>query len=334
MRQWDKLRHKLGRDYGKRWRRLTASFQPDVVVVCDPGSFHFLSDPGFFGYYSRSPVRVVTISQFNKEGGSLPSHLYHRARAFDPRVAARVFVSRRNLEVARAQLCLELENSHVLDNPPDLADHSPLPFPAGDSCRFAMVARLECDVKGQDIVLRALSQSVWRSREWTLSLVGDGPDRQYLTQLVAHLGLGGRVRLTGQVSDVRQTWKSHSVLLMCSLAEGKPLALTEAMLCARPAVVTDVGGNAELVQEGVTGFIAESATVESFSRALERAWECKGRWRAIGMKAHQSVADRLQPPPHQRLLEIIESVVARSQTHDLSQPEPPQGMREVGEVSQ
>ena len=55
--------------------------------------------------------------------------------------------------------------------------------------------------------------------------------------------------------------------MMCSAAEGKPLALTEAMVCGRPAVVTDVGGNAELIEDGITGFVAESAMRELVGRS-------------------------------------------------------------------
>ena len=52
-----------------------------------------------------------------------------------------------------------------------------------------------------------------------------------------------------------------------------PLALVEAMLCGRTAVVTDVGGNAEWIEDGETGFVAEAATAKSFGAALkERGW--------------------------------------------------------------
>src|SRR5262249_50251205 len=84
---------------------------------------------------------------------------------------------------------------------------------------------------------------------------------------------------------------------MASSGEGKTLALTEAMLCGRPAVVTDVGGNAELVCDGVTGFVAQSATPGDVRDALERSWVERKSWEEIGARAHAWVARALDPPP-------------------------------------
>jgi glycosyltransferase involved in cell wall biosynthesis len=95
---------------------------------------------------------------------------------------------------------------------------------------------------------------------------------------------------------------------MCSLGEGKPLALTEANVCARPAVVTDVGGNAELIEDGVTGFVAESATLNSFARAMERAWEKRSRWEEMGALAHTKILNRFEVLPERQLLELLESI--------------------------
>jgi glycosyltransferase involved in cell wall biosynthesis len=70
---------------------------------------------------------------------------------------------------------------------------------------------------------------------------------------------------------------------MASSGEGKPLALTEAMLCGRPAVVTDVGGNAELVSDRVTGFVTQSALAPArpeHRRALRQFLGGDGRSRA------------------------------------------------------
>src|SRR5262249_6333361 len=153
-------------------------------------------------------------------------------------------------EVARRQLCLELDNSVVIDNPPSFDDLSCLPFPKSDVSRLASIGRLECRVKGQDVLLQALAHPRWKDRKWRLSLVGAGPDRDYLEELIAFLGLREKVDVLGYRSDIRGVWGDHSLLIMCSHGEGKPLALTEAMVCGRPAVVSNVGGNAELIEDG------------------------------------------------------------------------------------
>jgi glycosyltransferase involved in cell wall biosynthesis len=309
-RQWDRVWDKLGRDRGVYWRRLFSRVGPDVVVACAPDTYHFATPGGFVDYWNDRSLPFVTISQLNSEAGSLRSPVYRRARPYFQKAEACVFVSQRNLEVARRQLCLALPNAVVLDNPPDLEDCSYIAFPSEETCSLAAVARLECGVKGQDLLLQALSQPRWRARDWHCSIVGDGPDKGYLADLIRFLDLSDRVRLLGHIPNVRDVWKNHALLLMCSLAEGKPLALTEAMYCGRPAVVTDVGGNGELIQEGRTGFLAESATVQNFANALERAWLARDRWQAMGLEAHHQIHLRQETPPEKRLLDVIESVTA------------------------
>ena len=71
-----------------------------------------------------------------------------------------------------------------------------------------------------------------------------------------------------------------------------PLAALEAMMAGRPVVVTDVGGNSEVIKEGVSGFIAEAATLQSFSSALERAWHEKNHWMRMGQSARQAILER------------------------------------------
>ena len=92
---------------------------------------------------------------------------------------------------------------------------------------------------------------------------------------------------------------------MASRTEGTPLALVEAMLCGRPSVVSDVGGNLEWVVEPRNGFIAEAPSVRSFGAALERAWAARADWEAIGKAAHHDALGLIDPTPGKSLLELI-----------------------------
>ena len=71
----------------------------------------------------------------------------------------------------------------------------------------------------------------------------------------------------------------------------------------RPVLATDVGGNAEIIQDGVTGFVAEAATVTaSFSKALDRAWQAQSRWPAMGKAARKYIRDHANDDPAKALL--------------------------------
>jgi glycosyltransferase involved in cell wall biosynthesis len=303
VRQWQKVKHRIV-DHRKSWRFIDR-FAPDIVVVNDPGTFHMISAPGFVDYLMNSQIQYATISQYNDENTSLPAGSYQRARMLFDKAKHCIFVAQRNLDVAQRQLCLALEHGVVFDNPPNLVSWEPVPFPRGKFVRMAMVARLECAVKGQALVLQALTRPQWRDRCWELNIYGRGPDESYLRDLIAFVRLQDRVRLRGHVDDVRTIWAENQLLVMASSGEGKPLALTEAMLCGRPAVVTDVGGNAELITEAVTGFVAESATLASLGKALERAWQQKEHWDVMGCRAHRIMMKRLQPPPEELLARLL-----------------------------
>lgn len=307
LRQWHKIEHQLSNKQ-KRWRFLK-SFAPEIVVVSDAGTYHMMSAPGFCDFLRGSEIPYILISQFNDENSTLSEVDYRRARTLFGEARHCVFVSRRNLDVAKRQLCSDLQNGCVIDNPPSLPDLDLVPFLPSTTFSFAMVARLECAVKGQAIVIQALSSSVWKKRNWVLRIYGRGPDEAYLRDLIHFLGLEDKVFLCGFSNDIRSVWAENHLLIMGSSGEGKPLALTEAMLCGRPSVVTDVGGNAELVEDGVSGYVAESATVASLSKALERAWQQRELWPEIGQKAHQRVSALQTPAPANILSELIVNAV-------------------------
>ncbi len=69
------------------------------------------------------------------------------------------------------------------------------------------------------------------------------------------------------------------------------------MLCGRPVIATDVVGHREIVQDGVTGFLAEAPTATSFLAALERFWERRHEAEAIGRTAAQHISRLLPADP-------------------------------------
>jgi glycosyltransferase involved in cell wall biosynthesis len=91
-----------------------------------------------------------------------------------------------------------------------------------------------------------------------------------------------KVRFLGHLEHVEDIWRNHHALVLASRFEGIPLVLVEAMLCARPCIVTDVGGIRELVNDGVNGFLAKAPTVELLDEAMNRAWESRSRLREMG----------------------------------------------------
>jgi glycosyltransferase involved in cell wall biosynthesis len=79
--------------------------------------------------------------------------------------------------------------------------------------------------------------------------------------------------------------------------EGQSLALTEAMRSGRPAIVTRVGGADELVEEGLSGFIADHPSPEHLEAAMERAWEARFGWKSMGEHAARTIMEKFPEDP-------------------------------------
>jgi glycosyltransferase involved in cell wall biosynthesis len=268
-------------------------FRPDLVILSqghNAGAFHWAR------LCRDLSIPFVLIAHCNYEGWSFGAARDAAATAYI--AARRVFcVSQKNLELLCLQLGAALPHAEVIRNPCKLAPHLQIPWPAGrNSYQLACVARLAVAAKGQDLLLEVLARPEWRSRPVELSLYGEGPDADALAGIVGQLSLRN-VHFRGHVRDVSSIWSENQLLVLPSRYEGLPLALVEAMRCGRPAVVTDVGGNAELCVDGETGFVASRPTANALAEALERAWQRREEWRAMGLAASVCIAQHLPADP-------------------------------------
>lgn len=110
--------------------------------------------------------------------------------------------------------------------------------------------------KDHVLLLQAARRLVGEFPDLLVLVVGDGPMRGRIEDAVAELGLAGHVLLLGNRSDVPDILPALTVFTLCSYTvECFPMALLEAMASGRPAVCTDVGGIAEMLADGITGYL-------------------------------------------------------------------------------
>ena len=110
------------------------------------------------------------------------------------------------------------------------------------------------------------------------------------------------------MADVEKIWSLNHVLVMPSRIEGLPLAVIEAMLCGRPVVATDVAG-AEVIEDGVTGFLAEAPTVGCVGNALERFWARREDAGEIGATAAKRIRHLVPPDPVRVFADMIRKLL-------------------------
>ena len=122
-----------------------------------------------------------------------------------------------------------------------------------------------------------------------LVLIGDGSLRGELTQLAETEGVADAVHFLGDRGDVRDLLPGLDVLAMSSVSEGYSIALLEACASALPIVATDVGGNAEIVRDGVNGHIVAPKDPVKFAAALDDVLADIDRARAMGRAGYDWV---------------------------------------------
>ncbi|WP_306533876.1 TIGR03088 family PEP-CTERM/XrtA system glycosyltransferase [Geobacter sp.] len=124
-----------------------------------------------------------------------------------------------------------------------------------DSFVVGTVGRLD-PVKDQQTLVRAFDALCGeKGRHSDLLLIGSGPEEDKLRRLADELNMGGSVHFMGERRDIPELLQAMDVFVLPSLAEGISNTILEAMACGLPVVATRVGGNLELVEDGVSGHL-------------------------------------------------------------------------------
>ena len=136
-----------------------------------------------------------------------------------------------------------------------------------DSLVIGTVGRLQ-PVKDQVRLLHALHALRSQVARAVLVIVGDGSMRAELERKAESLGLSDSVRFLGDRDDVPRLLSGMHVFALPSRSEGYSLALLEACASALPIVATDVGGNADIVRDGINGRLVAQGDESALASAL------------------------------------------------------------------
>jgi len=120
-------------------------------------------------------------------------------------------------------------------------------------------------------------------------LVGNGHLREELEKLTEDLNLKNKVIFAGHRSDVPELLSLMDIFVLPSLTEGMSNALLEAMAAELPCVATKVGGNPEVVQDGVTGFVVSPKDPESMAGAIIKLLQDKDLASKMGKSGQHEV---------------------------------------------
>lgn len=158
------------------------------------------------------------------------------------------------------------------------------------------------EAKNHAGMLRAFAHVTQVHSNALLLLAGRGPLEDSIRALAATLRLGNSVRFLGIRNDIPDLMRASDCYLMSSLWEGLPIVLLEAAASGLPAVVTDVGGNASVVSDGISGRVVPpgddvelaSAVIDVLDMPPETrvSWGHAAREIVLADFSLESVADR------------------------------------------
>lgn len=221
------------------------------------------------------------------------------------------FVSDHNLQLTEEQFGTRLTNAIVISNPVKV-QRVPLQYPSTDNgYKLACIGRFLLIDKGQDILIRIMAKDKWKSRPLKVSFIGSGVDKVALIELARLLNVKNVEFLDNQ-DDIKEVWKSYHGLILPSRSEGTPLVLLEAMALGRVSIVSDAGGNADLIDESKSGFIGQP-NEKDFEDAMEKAWEARDTWQEMGIMACEKIKNKIPLLPERDFAETICKLDTKSQ---------------------
>jgi glycosyltransferase involved in cell wall biosynthesis len=142
-------------------------------------------------------------------------------------------------------------------------------WPPKSGFTLVYVGRLE-PVKNHSLLLHAFCLALKSMPGLRLWMVGDGSERKSLESMAAQLGITSQVTFWGQQLDVSPFFSAADTFIMSSTSEGLPISLLQAFSTGLPAIVTDVGGMAEVVRLARAGITVPVTDPAAMAAAILR----------------------------------------------------------------
>ncbi len=209
-------------------------------------------------------------------------------------------------DAARAAARRTLGESH-----PDLASH--------EQSRIVVFTGRLHEAKGLRDLVRAWPMVMLRWPQARLWLIGDGPDREELFELILDLGLRDSVVMPGAFDDVQDVLAAADLFVLPSYEEGMSVSLLEAMARGVPVVASDIPGNRLLVDHQDHGLLAPVRDPVRLAQTIHEVFAAPRAAQRRAALAHERVGERYS------LRRMAETHLALFET--LIQRKQPSGLR-------
>jgi 1,4-alpha-glucan branching enzyme len=220
-----------------------------------------------------------------------------------------------NSQAVRQELAdrdLPFHRIEVVSNGVDAQVYRPAPDWPADDGYVLFVGRL-VPQKGVELLLRAFGVILYRCPQSRLVIVGDGEQELYLKRVARYLGFPHRVTFANWQTGpaLVHLYQRAQVVAMPSYYEPFGIVALEAMSCGRPVVATRVGGLAEVIEDGLQGYLVPVGDHLTLARRLVYLILNSERRRQMGQAARVRAAEFSWSNVGSRTLTLYESVVGQ-----------------------
>ncbi len=157
------------------------------------------------------------------------------------------------------------------------------------------IGRLSWEKNFEDVIYIASKLKYICKKKINISIVGDGPERKKLKELIEEMELSDTVFLLGAMNfkDISSYLFDLDIYIQTSITEGSPLTIKEAMAASLPVISTNVSGIPELITDGKNGFLIKKGDSDAFVNKLNDIINMSGEKRKIvGKKGQKSILEK------------------------------------------
>ena len=253
-----------------RLARLMREERVDVVHGHNPTGALYGT---FAAWWAGVPVRVRTEHTLRYRGrhSAVYPLLEHALNRLNQRVlCVSEAVRRSHLAVAPARRLVVVENGIGEAPAPRPRDTVRADVGEDQGALVALAVGGLTRQKAHEVLIAALARTLPALPQARLWLAGDGPRRGELETIAREAGIAHAVRFLGSPPHVPDLLSAADLFVLSSRREGLSISLLEAMRAGRAALVTDVGGNPDVVRHGETGWVVPPEDAAALGQGLER----------------------------------------------------------------
>ena len=300
-----------------RLRKLIRTFRPEILHTHTAKAGTIARVAALLSGDARPPIVVHTFHGHVLKGYFEPARtaffrLLERALARISDVLIAVSPQVRDdlaeLKVAPRQkftvIRLGIDLSNRLEAAEDIGEYRRVLGLSPETFVVGWVGRMTAIKRATDVV-EIVAHLRQRGIDATLCMVGDGPDRLAVETRAKGLGLAASSLFLGYQRDVGPYYRVFDALALTSANEGTPVSVIEALASGTPVVAFEVGGVADVVRDGIDGFLVPPGDIDAAADRLSRLAADPELRRVMGAAGPARVIERYAV---QRLVEEIDEL--------------------------